>query len=259
MRGAHSPGRGVLFGVGLGPGDPELLTLKAVRLLRAATVVAYDKLVGGAILEFIHPDAERIYVGKSKACHAKSQDQINALLVERALAGHVVVRLKGGDPFIFGRGGEEVETLRAHGVAVEIVPGVTAASGCAAATSIPLTHRDHAQAVTFVTGHAKDGVPDLDWPSLAKPNQTVVVYMGVSTAAVIAASLLDHGLDPKTPVAVVENGTRADQKVAIGTVAGLSRLIAWNDITGPAVLIVGTVVETARAALPAIAAQAAAG
>ena len=241
--------------VGAGPGDPDLLTVKAVKRLAAADVVIHDKLVTDEILALANPRAEKIFVGKSRARHSTTQDEINRIILDRARAGYRIVRLKGGDPFVFGRGGEEADYLRAHDIEPEIVPGITAATGCAAATGIPLTHRDHAQAVTFVTGHAKDdGEPDLDWTALARGNQTVVVYMGVAAAGRIANRLIAAGLPPSTPVAIVENGTRRDQKVALGSVADLGRLIAWNDINGPALLIVGDVVRAAGALhVPALA------
>src|SRR5689334_10119969 len=200
-------GRVVL--VGAGPGDPDLLTVRAAKVIAEAEVVFADRLVGKAVMELIPASAQTVYVGKSKGEHSVPQDEIHRRMIEAAKSGKRVVRLKGGDPFIFGRGGEEVEALRAAGVDVEVVPGISAALGVAAATQIPLTHRDMAQAVTFVTGHAALGKePDLDWTSLARPNQTVVVFMGVGTADAIAARLIAAGRDPVTPVAVIENGTR---------------------------------------------------
>ncbi len=237
---------GTVHIVGAGPGDPDLLTFKALRLLQRAEVVIYDKLVGPEIIDYARRDAERIYVGKSKANHAKTQDQINALLLRHAGAGKQVVRLKGGDPFVFGRGGEEQAYLKAHGIEVEVVPGITAATGCAAAAGIPLTFRGEAQAVTFLTGHARDGEPDLDWAHLVKLRQTLAIYMGVSTAGVISRRLIEHGLDPATPVAVIENGTLPSQKVATGSLAGLEALLAANGIVGPALIVVGDVVRLAE-------------
>jgi uroporphyrin-III C-methyltransferase/precorrin-2 dehydrogenase/sirohydrochlorin ferrochelatase len=234
--------------VGAGPGDPDLLTFKALRRLQEADVVLYDKLVGPEIVDYARRDAERIYVGKSKANHAKTQDEINALMAEHAEAGKRVVRLKGGDPFIFGRGGEEMDYLQARGIAVEVVPGVTAAAGCAAAAGIPLTLRGTALAVTFLTGHAKDGEPDLDWASLAAGKQTLAVYMGVSTAGTVAQRLIEHGLDAGTPVAVIENGTRPEQKVVTARLEELARRLHDAGITGPALIIIG---EVARRALDA--------
>jgi len=210
--------------------------------------VLYDKLVGPEIVDYARRDAERIYVGKSMANHAKTQDEINALMAEHAEAGKRVVRLKGGDPFIFGRGGEEMDYLQARGIAVEVVPGVTAAAGCAAAAGIPLTLRGTALAVTFLTGHAKDGEPDLDWASLAAGKQTLAVYMGVSTAGTVAQRLIEHGLDAGTPVAVIENGTRPEQKVVTARLEELARRLHDAGITGPALIIIG---EVARRALDA--------
>lgn len=234
--------------VGAGPGDPDLMTFKALRRLQEADVVLYDKLVGPEIVDYARRDAERIYVGKSKANHAKTQDEINALMAEHALAGRRVVRLKGGDPFIFGRGGEEMDYLQARGIAVEVVPGVTAATGCAAAAGIPLTLRGTALAVTFLTGHAKDGEPDLDWASLAAGQQTLAVYMGVSTAGTVAERLIAHGLSAATPVAVIENGTRPEQKVVTARLDALAGRLQEAEIAGPALIIIG---EVARRALEA--------
>ncbi len=232
--------------VGAGPGDPDLMTFKALRRLQEADVVLYDKLVGPEIVDYARRDAERIYVGKSKANHAKTQDEINALMAEHALAGRRVVRLKGGDPFIFGRGGEEMDYLQARGIAVEVVPGVTAAAGCAAAAGIPLTLRGTALAVTFLTGHAKDGEPELDWASLAAGKQTLAVYMGVSTAGTVAQRLIEHGLSAATPVAVIENGTRPEQKVVTARLEELAGRLQEAGIAGPALIIIG---EVARRAL----------
>jgi uroporphyrin-III C-methyltransferase/precorrin-2 dehydrogenase/sirohydrochlorin ferrochelatase len=237
--------------VGAGPGDPDLLTVRALRLMQQADLVVYDRLIGPAILDYVRRDAERIHVGKARGHHSRTQDEINALMLRHARAGRRVVRLKGGDPFMFGRGGEELAYLRRHGVAVELVPGITAATGCAASAGIPLTHRDHAQAATFVTAQAKDGEPDLDWAALARLRQTLVIYMGVSAAGRIAARLIEHGLAPPTPAAVVENGTLPDQKVAIGSIGDVETLIRENNIRGPAVIIVGDVVRLADStALP---------
>ncbi|MDZ4734908.1 MAG: uroporphyrinogen-III C-methyltransferase [Rhodospirillaceae bacterium] len=228
--------------VGAGPGDPELLTVRALRRLENADVLVHDRLVDPAILDHARADARRIYVGKRRGCHAMDQIQINALLVDLAREGFDVVRLKGGDPFVFGRGGEELLHLRAHGIDAEVVPGVTAALGCAASAGVPVTHRDLAQAVTFVTGHAKDGAePDLDWASLARVNHTLVVYMGVATAGRVAARLIENGLDGATPIAIVENGTRKNERVLTGHLAGLGALVDESDITGPAVLVIGRV------------------
>jgi uroporphyrin-III C-methyltransferase/precorrin-2 dehydrogenase/sirohydrochlorin ferrochelatase len=241
------PSRGIVHIVGAGPGDADLLTLRALRVLRQADVVVHDRLIGPEILDFARPDAERFYVGKAKSRHSRLQPEINALMAAQAAAGKRVVRLKGGDPFVFGRGGEEMEYLLERGIAVEVVPGITAATGCAAFAGIPLTHRDHANAVTFVTGHAKDGEPDHDWASLARGRQTLVVYMGVSTAGTVARRLMDHGMAPTTPAAIVENGTLPTQRTVVGTLAGLDGLIAANGIAGPALIVIGSVVNAAAA------------
>jgi uroporphyrin-III C-methyltransferase/precorrin-2 dehydrogenase/sirohydrochlorin ferrochelatase len=235
--------------VGAGPGDPDLLTVKAARLISEAEIVFADRLVGKGVMALISSSAEIVSVGKSKGEHSVPQDEIHRRMIEAARAGKRVVRLKGGDPFIFGRGGEEVEALRAADVNVEVVPGISAALGVAAATQIPLTHRETAQAVTFVTGHAALGEePDLDWVSLARPNQTVVVYMGVGTADVITARLIAAGRDPVTPVAIVENGTRENEIHAFGALGNLPELIQASGIQGPALLIIGEVVAIARSA-----------
>lgn len=247
--------KGIVHIVGAGPGDPDLLTLRALRVLRRADVVIHDRLIGPEILEFARPGAERIYVGKAKASHSRPQAEINALMAFHAAQGRRVVRLKGGDPFVFGRGGEEMEYLLSRGIAVEIVPGITAALGCAAFAGIPLTHRDHATAVTFISGHAKDGEPDLDWAALAAGRQTLVVYMGVSTAGDIARRLIDHGMAPATPAAVIENGTLPNQKTVTGSVARLEYMVEEHGIAGPALIVIGDVVSVAAArCVPAFAA-----
>lgn len=244
-----------MYLVGAGPGDPELLTLRAARLMAAAEVVVYDYLVSDEILRFVNPRAERIYAGKQQACHTLSQDEINRLLVALARHGKRVLRLKGGDPFVFGRGGEEAEFLVRHGVKFEVVPGVTAASGASAYAGIPLTHRDHARAVVFVTGHLKDGTTDLDWPMLARPRQTVVIYMGVTRLAEICAQLAAHGLDPATPAAVIERATTARQRVIAGTVATLPGLARAEAVKPPALIVIGEVVQV-REALATVAGSA---
>jgi uroporphyrin-III C-methyltransferase/precorrin-2 dehydrogenase/sirohydrochlorin ferrochelatase len=236
--------------VGAGPGDPDLLTLRALRVLQDADVVVHDKLVDDRVMDYVRRDARRIFVGKTKANHTLTQDAINALLVAEAKAGHRVVRLKGGDPFVFGRGGEEVEALRAAHVPVEVVPGITAALGCGAVATIPVTHRGVAQGVTLVTGHgkAKDGEssePDLDWQALARLRHTIVIYMGLSAAGTISRRLTEAGLDADTPAALVEKGTRPDQILAVGTVGGLEALAAAHGMTGPALIIIGEVVRLA--------------
>jgi uroporphyrin-III C-methyltransferase/precorrin-2 dehydrogenase/sirohydrochlorin ferrochelatase len=233
--------------VGAGPGDPDLLTIKAARLIAAAEVVFVDRLVGKGVMDLVSPAAEVVSVGKSKGEHSVPQEEIHRRMIEAAKAGKRVVRLKGGDPFIFGRGGEEVEALRAAGIEVEVVPGISAALGVAAATQIPLTHRDAAQAVTFVTGHAALGKePDLDWVALARPNQTVVVFMGVGTADVIAARLIAAGRDPATPVAIVENGTRENEVRAFAALGNVTEAIQAAGIQGPALLVIGEVVALAQ-------------
>lgn len=237
-------GLGQVWLVGAGPGDPELLTLKAVRILKSADVVVHDRLVAPEIVDLVPPQARRLYVGKRKARHALPQDDINQLLVGLALQGLSVVRLKGGDPFVFGRGGEEMLACRAAGVPCEIVPGVSAALAASAAVGAPLTHRGLAQAVTFVTGHAREGrAPDLDWPALARPNQTVVVYMGLSSAPMIADRLIVAGRDPHTPVAIVENASQAGEHRVSTTLTGLAD--AAMTLSGPAVLIIGEVAALA--------------
>ena len=233
---------GIVHIVGAGPGDPELMTLKALRLIQEADVVYYDRLVSDEILALIRRDADRVPVGKSKGDHSVPQETIHELLIASAQDGKRVVRLKGGDPFIFGRGGEELEAVRAAGVAATVVPGISSALGCAAAAGLPLTHRDHAQSLTFVTGHAKaGGVPDLDWASLARPAQTVVVFMGVGTSATIAEKIIAAGRAPSTPVAVIENGTRDNEIRVFGTLAELPHLIQRAGIKGPALLVIGEV------------------
>lgn len=244
--------------VGAGPGDPDLLTIKAARALQEADVIVYDRLVGPGVLEHARRDADRIYVGKARGSHARSQAEINNLLVEKARAGLHVVRLKGGDPFVFGRGGEEQAHLQAHGVPVETIPGITAAVGCAAAAGIPLTQRDAAQMVTFVTGHGQDGEPELDWAALARGNRTVVVYMGASAAGRITERLLAAGADPQTPAAVIVNGTLADQRVLTGHLRSLDEL-ANAAGAGPLLFIIGEVVRYAKAGSEPATARAAAG
>jgi uroporphyrin-III C-methyltransferase len=235
--------RGVVYLVGAGPGDPDLLTLRAARLMREAEVVVYDYLVSDAVLGFLNPRAERIYAGKQQACHALSQDEINKLLVALARRGRRVLRLKGGDPFIFGRGGEEAECLAQHGVRFEVVPGVTSASGASSYAGIPLTHRDHARAVVFVTGHLKDGSSELDWPMLARPKQTLVIYMGVTRLAEICGRLVEHGLDPSTPAAVIERATTPAQRVVAATAGTLPAVAAAERVKPPALVVVGEVVS----------------
>lgn len=241
---------GVVHIVGAGPGDPELLTLKALRLLQSADVILYDRLVGEEILNLARRDAVRLYVGKAKADHAVPQEEIERRLIEFARQGKIVVRLKGGDPFIFGRGGEELDAVKAAGIPVYVTPGITAATGCAASASMPLTHRGLSQAVTFVTGHGKDdGELDLDWRALAALGHTLVVYMGVGKADAIARNLIENGRAGTTPVAIIEKGTTAHEKILKGRLADLSVLVRAGDVEGPALLVIGEVAAKANGGL----------
>ncbi|MFM2121184.1 MAG: hypothetical protein RL722_2652 [Pseudomonadota bacterium] len=251
---AFRPGRVAL--VGAGPGDPELLTLKAARLLREAEVVVYDHLVSAGVLELIGAQARRVYVGKQCGSHSLSQAGINQLLVQEARAGRRVVRLKGGDPFVFGRGGEELQELVGHGVDFEVVPGITAACGVSSAAGIPLTHRDHAQACMFVTGHLKEGGGEMDWPALTRPRQTVVIYMGLGGLAGICEQLIAHGLPPHWPAAVVARGTHVDQQVVCGDLATLPERVAAAALPTPSLVIVGEVVRLRAEFEPHLAASA---
>jgi len=236
------PPRGEVYLVGTGPGDPDLLTFRALRLMQQADVVLYDRLIGEGILNLVRRDAERIYVGKMKKDHTVQQDEISEMLVRLALEGKRVLRLKGGDPFVFGRGGEEIATLADNGVAFQVIPGVTAANGCSTYAGIPLTHRDHAQSYIVVTGHEKDGELNLNWDSLIQPRQTVVIYMGLTSLETITQGFIDNGADPATPAAIIENGTRAGQRVVTGTLDTLADKSVASELKSPALIIIGSVV-----------------
>ena len=227
--------------VGAGPGDPDLLTVKAMRLIQQADVIIYDRLVSNEIVAIFPPHCQTIFVGKEAGNHCVPQQQINSFLVEHALAGKLVVRLKGGDPFIFGRGGEELEALLPFNIPFEVVPGITAASGCAAYAGIPLTHRDHAQSVQFITGHLKQGQDQIDWLSLAQTKHTLVFYMGLNQSSVIRHKLSAYGMSLTTPIAIIERGTTVDQRVLTGELAQIETLA--KQASSPALIIIGSVTQ----------------
>ena len=241
VRAQHT--HGTVYLVGCGPGDPELLTIRALNVLRAADVIVYDHLVSDEVLTLTRADAQRIYVGKERDRHTLPQEQINALLVSLARRAKRVARLKGGDPFVFGRGGEEMQALAAEGITVQVVPGITAACGIAASTGVPLTHREFAQSCVFVTGHLKNGTMDLDWEGLARPSQTIVVYMGLKGLPVLARELTAHGLPASTPAMIVEQGTTPKQRVFTATLATLPTLAAEQALIPPTLIVVGDVVR----------------
>lgn len=235
--------QGEVFLVGGGPGDPDLLTFRALRLMQMCDVCVYDKLVSPEVMELVRRDAELIYVGKARDQHTMPQEEINELLAKLALQGKRVLRLKGGDPFIFGRGGEEIETLMQHGVPFQVVPGITAANGVSSYAGIPLTHRDYAQACLFITGHLKDGTLDLDWVAMSRPKQTVVVYMGLVGLKEICEKLIEHGVAATMPVAVVQQGTTQRQKVVTATLADLAEKVTLANMKPPCLTIIGEVVQ----------------
>jgi uroporphyrin-III C-methyltransferase / precorrin-2 dehydrogenase / sirohydrochlorin ferrochelatase len=240
--GVPGPSLGEVYVVGAGPGDPDLLTFRALRLMQRADVVLYDRLLPPGILNLVRRDAERIYVGKLPNEHSLPQGEIIARMIELAKQGKRVLRLKGGDPFMFGRGGEEIEALAGEGIPFQVVPGISAATGCAAYAGIPLTHRDHAQTCVFVTGHTKKEGEALNWHTLIQPQQTVAIFMGLGQLDTLMSEFVAHGGDPKLPAAVIDNGTRPNQRVVTGTAATLPALAREHNLRGPALIILGTVV-----------------
>ncbi|MGB1290160.1 MAG: uroporphyrinogen-III C-methyltransferase [Porticoccaceae bacterium] len=229
--------------VGAGPGDPDLITVKALKLLQTADAIVYDRLANSELLEYAKSQCDLVYVGKKKDQHSLPQEQICELLMLLARCGKNVVRLKGGDPFIFGRGGEEIEYLQQHDISCEIVPGITAAIGCAASTQIPLTHRDHAHAVTFITGHRQNGQMHINWDLALQKDSTVVFYMGLSNIGEITRQLIDRGCPSSMPFAVVAQGTSNEQQVVVGTISDIARKVQQSSVTSPALLIMGEVVS----------------
>ena len=249
---APQPARVTL--VGAGPGDPELLTLKAARVLAAARIVLYDHLVSKEVLKLVPPGADLVYVGKESSHHTLPQEDIVGLMLRLARSGRPVVRLKGGDPYTFGRGGEEAQALAEAGVPFEVIPGISAAQGAAASAGIPLTHRDHASSVQWVTGHLRAGAPDvmnLDWPALVRPRQTLVVYMGLASLPILSAQLIHHGMDPQMPAALVERATLPTQRTLVGTLQSLPSLAQEHEVCSPALILIGGVVSLRRVLAPA--------
>lgn len=237
---------GTVFLVGAGPGDPDLLTVKALKLIQQADCLVYDRLVSDEIVALANPCAEKFFVGKKDGYHSLPQDQINQLLIDQASSGKKVVRLKGGDPYIFGRGGEEAEQISAAGIRFQVIPGITAAAGCSAATGIPLTHRDHAQSVKFITGHLKQGDLKHDWQILAQPGQTLVFYMGLNSLGTISAKLIEHGCSHDMPAALVQNGTTANQRLLTGTLSNIEQRCKQAEFASPSLIIIGSVVSLAQ-------------